>query len=282
MLKPSSPERLLTSAEVARALAVAVSTVKRWTDDGSLASIRTLGGHRRYALEAVHDFANEHGYATSGLPPRTPAMNLPGSKGELAEKLLSLLGSGDRELSTALVLSAAQRVGLAQLLDEVVGESMRRVGDLWEEGTWGVDLEHRASYLIAEIIDRLRPPATPARAKQRALLTCTPGEQHDLPLRMVRVILEHHGWQTTYLGANMPWQSTAAAVTRTKPSLVLFSSREREPFEHDAFAALVKRWKSSRLEVGIGGWWVRGGSRETPDVHRFRTLAGFERWLKQR
>jgi excisionase family DNA binding protein len=45
------PAPLLTPAEVASAFRVDPKTVTRWAKAGKLASIRTLGGHRRY-LEA--------------------------------------------------------------------------------------------------------------------------------------------------------------------------------------------------------------------------------------
>jgi len=41
-------DALLTPAEVARLFRVDPKTVARWEKDGRLASVRTLGGHRRY------------------------------------------------------------------------------------------------------------------------------------------------------------------------------------------------------------------------------------------
>ena len=41
-------QRLLTPAEVATLFRVDPKTVTRWAKAGKLASIRTLGGHRRY------------------------------------------------------------------------------------------------------------------------------------------------------------------------------------------------------------------------------------------
>ncbi|GAA0977026.1 hypothetical protein GCM10009551_013000 [Nocardiopsis tropica] len=74
-------EALLTPGEVARLFRVDPKTVTRWEKDGRLASVKTLGGHRRYprsqithvlnagtgstevvrALEAVHALALEVG-----------------------------------------------------------------------------------------------------------------------------------------------------------------------------------------------------------------------------
>lgn len=44
----TTPESLLTPAEVAELFRVDPKTVTRWAQSGRLGSIRTLGGHRRY------------------------------------------------------------------------------------------------------------------------------------------------------------------------------------------------------------------------------------------
>lgn len=52
------PDRLLTPAEVAAMFRVDPKTVTRWARDGRLASIRTLGGHRRYRESEVLGLLN--------------------------------------------------------------------------------------------------------------------------------------------------------------------------------------------------------------------------------
>jgi len=47
------PVTYLSRAEVAAIFRVAPSTVTRWADEGRLACVRTLGGHRRYVKESV-------------------------------------------------------------------------------------------------------------------------------------------------------------------------------------------------------------------------------------
>ena len=46
-------EPLLTPAEVATMFRVDPKTVTRWAKAGKLASVRTLGGHRRYSETEV-------------------------------------------------------------------------------------------------------------------------------------------------------------------------------------------------------------------------------------
>jgi len=52
-LSSSNQEKLLTPAEVATLFRVDPKTVTRWAKAGKLASIKTLGGHRRYKESEV-------------------------------------------------------------------------------------------------------------------------------------------------------------------------------------------------------------------------------------
>lgn len=51
--RKTDAEPLLTPAEVAAMFRVDPKTVTRWAKAGKLASIRTLGGHRRYLESEV-------------------------------------------------------------------------------------------------------------------------------------------------------------------------------------------------------------------------------------
>ena len=55
------PGELLGTAEVARRLRVPPRTVARWSRQGRLASVRTLGGHRRYPQAEVDRLLTERG-----------------------------------------------------------------------------------------------------------------------------------------------------------------------------------------------------------------------------
>ncbi|MDR0482316.1 MAG: BldC family transcriptional regulator [Cellulomonadaceae bacterium] len=52
-------ENLLTPSEVAALFRVDPKTVTRWAQAGKLASIRTLGGHRRYRESEVRALLGE-------------------------------------------------------------------------------------------------------------------------------------------------------------------------------------------------------------------------------
>ena len=272
---------LWTSAEAASAFRVGVSSIKRWTDEGELESVRTPGNHRRYTLIALHRFASIR---------KIPADLLPPLVGEVARAIVPLpaeltlfeaMRSGDavavRQLVEPRVKSVAQR---AAFLDRVVGDALREIGERWESGDLTVEVEHRASYMIAEAIDLLRPAI--ATEGNVAVLACPPSEWHELPLRLVRLVLEWSGWRTEFDGASMPWKAACASAHRRQAKILALSARSPEAFEDGEFEELVQRCNEVGTQVIVGGEWARGGSGVVDTYLRFRTLRGFERWLRTR
>lgn len=267
---------------VADALGVGVSTVKRWTDDGLLKAVKTLGGHRRYRIADIYEFAWELDLPTDGLPP-LPVASVALVEGESSfDTLLGALIRGDRAVAEALIArdlaNAADRV---LVLDQLVGAVMREIGERWENGELGVDEEHRATNIVEEILARqsgahIHPPVGVA------LLGCPPTEQHDLPLRLVKLILEWNRWEVHYLGANVPWESLTHMLEALEPDLLLLSARSRTFFDSAEFEEVLSLCASLGIEAAVGGSWARGGPEEERSYRRFRTLKGFDTFLRRR
>ena len=53
--------RSLTASEAAAIIGVSVATVRGWADQGRLPSHRTVGGHRRFDMEELRGWLDEHG-----------------------------------------------------------------------------------------------------------------------------------------------------------------------------------------------------------------------------
>ena len=267
---------LWTSADAARAFRVGVSSIKRWTDEGELESIRTPGGHRRYSPVALIRFATVRGLPLDRLP-RVPAnapLPLPADI-SLYKALATANVDAVRHLVRPRSESAAKR---AALLDRVVGDALREIGYRWERNELTVEEEHRASHIITDAITELRPRGS--RNPQLATLACPPGELHELPLHLVRLMFEWVGWTTDLLGASLPWSAARSAVERTSPAIFAFSSRNGEPYRTAEFRKFVEFCNGRDVQVIVGGDWARGGTGRTDGFLRFRTLRGFERWLR--
>lgn len=273
-----------TSADVARALGAGVSSIKRWTDDGELRSIRTVGGHRRYELGAVWQFARSRALSTDSLPPLDeidvdPAGLIAPSAEELCGTLVAALREGDAPVvRRALARHAIWDGGSAAFFDRIIGRALELIGDDWAAGDATADEEHRASNTLIDWLERLRPAGEPTAGL--ALLCCPPGELHEIPLRLARTILEWNGWSTDYLGASLPWEAFANAIESHRPRLVLSSARSAEPFEGEPFQRIAALCRRRNAALGIGGHWARGGVRRYDSILRFRSIRGFERWLR--
>lgn len=53
------PGSMVTMREAAGALGVSASTVRRWSEDGRLAAVRTTGGHRRFLVDEIRRLRSE-------------------------------------------------------------------------------------------------------------------------------------------------------------------------------------------------------------------------------
>ncbi|HEX9007483.1 MAG TPA: cobalamin-dependent protein [Bacteroidota bacterium] len=228
---------ILSTADVARLFSVTETTVKRWADEGSLKCQRTPGGHRKFVIKYVIEFAEKNNLEPTGvlqMPEREQASNrleraiLDRDGSVLAQEFVDrVLVAEDPELSDYLSYLYEHKIPLWQIYDEIVREGMREIGDRWERGEIAVDQEHRATYLVLDALSRLqlqihrKPPNGRA-----ALLACVGEEHHELGLRCASYLFEAEGWQTLYLGARTPAQAVLRAIRELRPAAVCLSATQ--------------------------------------------------------
>ena len=73
-----SPKKYVTSLEAAGLLMVSPVTIREWARKGLLKSVSTAGGHRRFMLDQLQQFAGEHGIQLESreLGPATEALRV--------------------------------------------------------------------------------------------------------------------------------------------------------------------------------------------------------------
>jgi methanogenic corrinoid protein MtbC1 len=104
---------------------------------------------------------------------------------------------------------------------EILQPVMHEVGRLWQTGAISVGQEHYCTNVTQLIMSMLYPRLFTGKPKNRRMLAvCTPGELHELGLRMVADFFEMEGWHTDFLGASTPIVSVPRALEEKKTDLL--------------------------------------------------------------
>ncbi len=268
--------RLVTPKQVAQAIGVSESSLKRWCDKGLLATIRTAGGHRRLALDEVFQFLRRSDQELVrpellGLPSNTGQgeIVLPRARDQITEALVV----GDEEQSRRIVLDlylAGQSV--CDICDSVLAEAFHEIGDRWECGGISVYRERRACEIGSRILHELRGvlPYPPADAP-KAIGGTLESDPYRMPTAMIEVVLREHGWHATSLGSQLPSTTVAEAFRDTQPRLlwISVSSVKSVPQFLEEYASL------QRVVEDVGGVVVVGGRALTAEIRQQMVYSAF-------
>jgi MerR family transcriptional regulator, light-induced transcriptional regulator len=193
---------------------------------------------------------------------RSPEKEAVGTATRLSRLYLEALRAGDGP-GAYRVAARALREGMVvpELYEQVVAPAMHEIGALWEKGALTVADEHRATELTNRVLAALRPsPAIEAgveraraATRSRAMLAAVEGERHALGLRMAADILEDNGFETIYLGADVPTGALLQAVTVTEPDLVVLAATLPELAPRLEEVAAAVREAHPRVELLVGG-----------------------------
>jgi methanogenic corrinoid protein MtbC1 len=221
-----------STADLAKLLDVNESTVKRWSDAGDLACIKTRGGHRRYAVGTVLEFMRRHNLSPSSLAANEivsedlQAHVVAGNIHKLVPELKKEMLEGNVPgIVKILRLAYVARPKLLDLFSELVFPPLVEIGEEWHKRIITVDREHLASNALREALAQFHaelPRREPNRLK--AVCSCLDGELHDIAIRCVSYYLETEGWNVLFLGQSSPIESLAGAIKAHKPHLVALST----------------------------------------------------------
>ncbi len=260
----------ITTREVADLLSVTDTTIKRWTNSGQLKCVKTLGGHRKYLLSEVENFARDNNIAVTGVttPLRKDEMEKLGfavyskNLNLAADTIMEEALQGDREgVFQSLMYLVKNRQKLADIIDNVIRPAMEKIGYLWETKKLGIEGEHLASDTIKTALSRLvvyLPHQKPKKTK--VLLACAEGENHDLGLQSLAYELELEGYRIHYLGAATPFRSLISDVKKIKPDYIFISATVPSIPEENfikGFNSLAKAAKSVNAKLTAGGLYFQ-------------------------
>jgi excisionase family DNA binding protein len=219
---------LLTPKQVAQAIGVSESSLKRWCDRGLIDTVKTPGGHRRMTAAGVMAFLRQRHQPLV----RPEMLGLPSNTGKshrvmdrAADRFHEALAAGDEELARQVVLDlylAEHR--LSNIFDRVFAPAYHRIGERWQCREVEVYQERRAIEIGARILGELRRLlASPPNIAPVAVGGTWEGDPYQLPTTMTELTLRESGWQATNLGVSLPFDTLEAALTQNRPRLFWLS-----------------------------------------------------------
>lgn len=258
--------RSFSTARLAKLWDVSESTIKRWADAGLLKCRKTVGGHRKFDLDAVLEFQTRSGLVSKGIASHKESAE---AQDEL-ERLLAMPDfvelslryreaaiAGQSQLaSTILTRAYLSGMSLATISEEIIRPAMWEIGEMWRAGKVKVFEEHLATYSTMIALARLHSITArkPVNART-AVVGCSDGELHQVASAIIRYILEIEGWSVIYLGPFTPLFSFADAVMKFKPDLVAISVTVSADLERSArdYETLHRVAKKHGAKIIVGG-----------------------------
>ncbi len=278
--------------DVAQALGVSTSTVKRWVDEGVLPAHKTVGGHRRILRADVLRLVREGTFPCLDLSRLDlPATMQDADPAILSRRLFDGLREGDIN-QTRSVLHGAYAAGLPleRLGDAVIAPAMARLGHDWESGRIDVMHEHRATLLCTGVLHELRPAleANAPRNRPVAVGGNPEGDHSLLASLLIQMILLDGGWDAMNLGPHTPMASFRVALRELRPHLVWLSVGHLfDPAKFvNEYGEFHQEAEQGGVAVAVGGRALEVALRVTLPA-RFRgtslmDLAAFARTLHPR
>lgn len=144
---------------------------------------------------------------------------------EEIQALVRCLTEGDFDASQAVIQSAL-RAGTspAAVITEWFLPAMREVGRRWENGELAIFEEHLATETLRRLLAALPFSVDKTEPIGRtAVVSCVPGDQHQLLPLALGVFLELRGWRVRSLGGGLPPDEIAAAVVKFHPAALFLS-----------------------------------------------------------
>ncbi len=265
----------VTPKQVAWAIQVSESSVKRWCDRGVIPTQYTAGGHRRIPMSGLLDFLRSSKQQLVrpellGLPATTGQTNrvIDRAAGQLTEALMQ----GDEELTRQIILDLyLAEHSISAICDQVIAKSFVEIGDRWQCGNAEVYQERFGCELAMRVLHELRMfvPVPPADAPT-AIGGAITGDQYDLATAMVELVLRDNKWIATSLGGNLPFNTLGPAIKQHRPKMFWISASHLAD-ELQFVEAYAKLYDEFGMDVAF----VVGGRALTEEIRQQMKYAAY-------
>jgi len=211
--------------------------------------------HQTYHDEHIDSFLE--GIDMAHLKERNHLMKHNPYQKQMREYLDALLQSERLKAETIVFDMLDDGVPISDIYLYIFQEVMREVGRLWQIGEIRVGREHYCTAVTQYLMSSLYSKIFTTEPKDKKLLACAVGsELHEMGIRMVADLFELNGWDTNYLGANLPKDEIIEFAKLYQPDVIALSITMPYHLSNlsDTIKEIRKHTELKNVKILVGGW----------------------------
>lgn len=252
----------LSPKELAEAVGVSESSLKRWADSGRVRVTRTAGGHRRITIADAVNFIRDARLqvlnpALLGLTATPILPDAIQNEDDTTRRLYTHLTDGQAAEARGLIFSLY--LGgrpIAEIVDGPMRKALEEIGAIWTGDRSGIMIEHRASEICVDILRQLKA-TLPANVDGPVAVGAAPERDTAvIPSLAAATVLHAEGYRATNLGPDTPIDTLGLAARSDNAGLVWLSITHRRldgDLLNNVQALLMDlRQRGARLAIGAG------------------------------
>jgi len=268
----SSAPRYNTKA-VVRDTGVPADTFRAWERRyGVPMPHRTPGGQRLYSERDVVVIRWLRDRTAEGLTisqavrllesdaATTETTALPVAWPELERQLVEALLGLDAPRAEAVMSEAFAHYPLDDVCLKLIQPAFVTIGVGWHSGSVSIGQEHFATQFMRRRLQALLGVYDVVDGHATIVAACAPGEQHDMGLLILALMLVRRAYRVIYLGPDVPSDGLAQVVEQVDADLVCLSAASETTFDAANVVARVLKAAARPPVVVIGGQGVPQGT----------------------
>lgn len=182
----------------------------------------------------------------------------------LYKQYLASLLKGDRATCRSVVTDLTQtQIEIKDIYTHLFQRSLYEVGEMWETNKISVATEHLATAITDGLLSLVYPQIFAAEhTGNKAVITCTANEWHQIGGKMAADIFELNGWDGHFLGANTPMEDLLQYVQDVRPDVLGLSLSIYSNLPKLIETAQTLRTEFNDLDIFCGGQAFRWGGKD--------------------
>ena len=166
--------------------------------------------------------------------------------------------AGHREDAVQVVRDAMiAEVEVSEIMLQILQPAQHELGRLWEAGEISIAHEHYTTAITQLSLSLLYPRLLLGRTLlgRSVVLTGVGSEAHEVGIRMISDLLEHDGWNTAFLGTDVPHADVVDRVVQLRADVLAISATMAGHLRHvrELITALRADPRCSGVHVLVGG-----------------------------